>query len=206
MPRWVIGLVAIMGVLILGGIAGYDAYYQANYVNTNYAYVTAPYTWVSVTSFGTVKGLQVKNGEHVSQGASLLQLQTANGQTTTIDAPIGGTVGSIGIAPGASVQPREDLMAIVQQGRSTVVADFPESEAHRLAVGQTANVTLSAYPGTTFTGTVSKIGSTTLSELSPLLQVGTFSKERQWVPVTIQVDTGSNTFIPGENAAVRVDV
>lgn len=206
MPRWILGVVALIGVLIMAGIAGYDAYYQANYVNTAYAYVTAPYDWVSISSPATVTGLMVHTGDRVKAGAALMRVKTWQGQQKTIMAPASGTVGSIGVAPGASIQPKEDLMALVQAGRSTVVADFPESQARRIARGQTVSVTLSAYPGTTFTGTVSHIGSVTLSVLSPLLQVGAFAKERQWVPVTVQVDTGSNTFIPGENAAVRIDV
>lgn len=97
-------------------------------------------------------------------------------------------------------------MAIVQLQNSQIVADIPESRARKVAIGQAVDVTLSAYPGTTFTGRVTHIGSATLSTLSPLLQVGTFSKERQWIPVTITVNPGSDQFLAGENASVRIHI
>ncbi len=206
MRRWTLGAVALAGVVVLGAIAGYDTYYQANYVHTAYAYVTAPYEWVSVANPATVTQVMVHAGQQVRSGAPLLRVKTAAGRRVTVNARAAGTVGSIGVATGASIAPEEDLMALVHTAQSTVVAVVPESASHRVSVGQTANVTLSAYPGTTFTGTVAHIGATTLTTLSPLLQVGTFSKERQWVPVTIDVSPGTDSFIAGENASVRIDV
>ncbi|WP_020376661.1 efflux RND transporter periplasmic adaptor subunit [Sulfobacillus thermosulfidooxidans] len=206
MPRWVFGVVALMGVLVLGAIAGFDAYDQAHYVDSSYAYVTAPYVWEPASTLGTVSHVFVHTGEHVTSGTLLAEVTTPSGNTQDIYARKGGIVGSIAVAKGASVDPKEDLMAIVQLQNSQIVADIPESRARKVAIGQAVDVTLSAYPGTTFTGRVTHIGSATLSTLSPLLQVGTFSKERQWIPVTITVNPGSDQFLAGENASVRIHI
>ncbi len=204
MPRWVFGLVAILGVMILGGIAGFYTWNQAHYVESPYAFVTAPYVWVSASNSGTVNQVLVHTGEHVKTGQSLAQITTVAGKTLTVAAPREGTVGSLGVSTGADVMDGTDLMAIVQQGKSQIVAEIPESRAGKVAVGQVANVTLSAFPGTTFTGRVSHVGSTTLRTLSPLLPVGSFSKKQEWVPVTISVNPGGKVFIAGENASVRI--
>ncbi|PSR30567.1 MAG: biotin attachment protein [Sulfobacillus benefaciens] len=206
MPRWIFGLVAILGVLTLGSIAGFYAFNQARYVESPYAFVTAPYAWVSASSPGIVKQVLVQNGQHVKAKEEVARITTYAGKTLSVLAPRTGTVGSMDVAPGASVGAGQDLMAVVQLAHSQIMAEIPESRARKVALGQVVNVTLSALPGTTLTGRVTHVGSSTLSTLSPLLQVGSFAKEREWIPVTISVNPAGNQLIAGENASVRIHI
>ncbi len=206
MPRWIFGVVAIVGILILGSVAGFYAYNQSHYVDSPYAYVSAPYVWIKTPSQGRVNRILVHTDERVAAGTPVAQVTTLSGAVKTIVALKTGIVGSLGVAEGASVNAGADLMAVVQLNRSHIMANIPESSARRLAVGQFVNVTVSAYPGTTFSGRISHVGTATLSTLSPLLHVGSFSKTRQWVPVTITVNPGTDRLIAGENASVRIHI
>ncbi len=204
MPKWVFALVAILGVLTLGGIAGFYSWNQARYVDSSYAFVTAPYVWVSASGSGMVNQVLVHTGEDVKAGTEVARITTFAGKTLIVAAPKSGTVGSLGVASGANVSSGTDLMAIIQLRQSHIIAEIPETRSRKVAVGQAVNVTLSAFPGTTFTGRVAHIGAATLSTLSPLLQVGSFAKEQEWVPVTISVNPTGQRLVAGENASVRI--
>ena len=76
------------------------------------------------------------------------------------------------VAPGAFVSLTTSVVTLVPPGVS-VVANVPEQQLGSIHTGQQVNFTVSAYPGTTFQGTVSTI--------SP-----TINAQTRTVPVQIQ--------------------
>jgi membrane fusion protein, heavy metal efflux system len=74
----------------------------------------------------------------------------------TVRAPIGGSVTSLSVAPGNMINdPTQPMMTIADLGTVWVTALVPEKYVGAVARGDRAEVSLTAYPGETFRGTVS---------------------------------------------------
>jgi HlyD family secretion protein len=78
---------------------------------------------------------------------------------TKVTAPVDGVVSEKLVAPGAFVSQTTSIVTLVPPGVD-VVANLPEQQLGSVQVGQPVNFTVSAYPGTTFQGTVSTISPT----------------------------------------------
>ncbi len=202
MPRWVLMLVALMGVISLGGIAGWYAYENANYVSSGYASVTSPYVWIKAPKAGQIIAVKVTPGQQVSKNQTLF-LESGG---IAIRANTSGVAASIAVTGGSSVTSEEDLGALVNMNRATVVAEVPESRARKVSLGQTVTVHLSQDPGVNYRGVVSHMGAVTLVTLSPLLQVGSFAKARQWIPITVSLVNRPRNLRDGENATVKIHI
>ncbi len=202
MPRWILTLVALIGIIALGGIAGWYAYENANYVSSGYASVTSPYVWIKAPETGQIIAVQVTTGQQVHKNQLLFQESGG----IAIRAAASGIAGNLAVTRGSFVTSGEDLGALVNMKRATVVAEVPESKARKVSVGQTVSVGLSEDPGTHYRGVVTHIGAVTLATLSPLLQVGSFAKARQWVPVTVTLMNPPTALRDGENATVKIHI
>jgi len=86
-------------------------------------------------------------------------------RTVAVTAPIGGYVTRKNAVQGSYVQPGSELFEIADLSKVWVLADVYEHELGRVSLGQSATVTVSAYPKTPFTG---KIGF-----IYPALDAGT---------------------------------
>lgn len=75
-------------------------------------------------------------------------------RTVAVVAPIGGYVVSKNAVQGAFVQPGTELFEIADLSKVWVLVDIYEYEVGRVRVGQTAEVSVGAYPGERFTGKV----------------------------------------------------
>ena len=102
----------------------------------------------------------------VESAQAALDVAEANLDNATLEAPTDGTVflntvgvaGSDGKAPlpaeGSGVSPAAAPFSVVQLGTSTFTAEVDEADIDRVKLGMTADVTLDAFPGQTFTTTV----------------------------------------------------
>ncbi len=102
------------------------------------------------------------------------------------------------------------LLSLVETGSTWIDANFKETELANMHPGQTATVSIDAYPGRTFDGTVASMGAGTGSEFSLLPAqnaTGNWVKVVQRVPVRIRLDN-SDPNVPmriGLSAYVTVD-
>lgn len=99
----------------------------------------------------------------------------ANAAKASITAPVAGTVvfpvlaitslDGTGpkAAPGASVSPATPVFTIVDLAAVVFAAQVDEAEIAAVATGQPARVTLDAYPGRTFEGTVGEIATSSVA-------------------------------------------
>jgi len=92
--------------------------------------------------------------------ASLINQVTRSGKpqpVVTLTAPVAGVIQSLDIRQGMTVSNGSPLVRL--NGIDTVWLEVavPEAQAADLTTGQSANITLAAYPGKTFTGKVSAI-------------------------------------------------
>jgi len=102
----------------------------------------------------------------VASAEAALGVARANLNNAALIAPTDGTVflnpagvaGSDGKAPlpaaGSGVSPASAPFSVVQLGTSTFTAEVDEADIDRVKLGMTADVTLDAFPGQTFTTTV----------------------------------------------------
>ena len=128
--------------------------------------------------------------------ASLEQLRAAVAQAelelsyTKLYAPDDGRVTNKSVEEGALVQSGQPLMAIVP-GDVWVTANFKENQIGNMRPGQTADITVDAYPDKTFKGHVDSIQAGTgarFSLLPPENATGNYVKVVQRVPVKIVFD------------------
>jgi membrane fusion protein (multidrug efflux system) len=110
---------------------------------------------------------------------------------TKIYAPEDGYVTRKTVEEGQLVSVGTPLMAISQSDEVWVVANFKETQLENMRVGQTAYITVDAYPNKTFRGKVESLQAGTGSRFSLLPAenaTGNFVKVVQRVPVKIVFD------------------
>ncbi|CAB1128348.1 Multidrug resistance protein (function not yet clear) [Candidatus Hydrogenisulfobacillus filiaventi] len=209
-----INVLLVVALVILGALGVYLWSQNYDYVSTADASINAPSVPVVATATGTLASLPVHVGEHLKAGQTVATVTVPpsgkSGPTTvTITAPVNGTVAQVQAAQGQMVTPGTPLVTEVQLSQVTVVANIPETKIRRVHVGQSAQVTVDAHPGVTFTATVEHIAPATQSYFSVLpttATAGSYTKVVQRVPVILSVDTAGYTLLPGENCEVRITI
>jgi membrane fusion protein (multidrug efflux system) len=111
---------------------------------------------------------------------------------------------------GALVQPGQQLLAIVPDGRVWVTANLKETQLEKVRPGDAVTIEVDAYPGVRFRGTVESLSPATgarFALLPPDNATGNFTKVVQRVPVRIAVDPGQDPghpLRPGMSAVVTI--
>jgi Cu(I)/Ag(I) efflux system membrane fusion protein len=122
----------------------------------------------------------------------------------SVSAPIGGYVIKKNIASGTYIQPGTELFEIADLANVWVLADVYESEIARVAEGQTAEVTVEAFPGQRFGGKVAFIYPTLNGETRTLrLRVELDNKDLKLRPgmyadVALRLSEARGVVIPFE--------
>lgn len=99
-----------------------------------------------------------ERAQHLREGLEALQADPeGHGSLTQIRAPISGTVTSRPISLGESVTPEEELFTLVNAERLWLWVNVLESELAKLRRGQRVEVSVTAFPGRTFDGTIGYI-------------------------------------------------
>jgi membrane fusion protein (multidrug efflux system) len=144
--------------------------------------------------------------------AVLVQAQLNIGYTA-IASPIDGAVGDRSVQLGQYVQPGSQLMTIVPMGAGIyVVANFKETQLHRMFRGEQAEITVDTFPGVTLHGHVDSLSPGSGAQfalLPPENATGNFTKIVQRVPVKILLDSSDNPVLrqmrPGLSVTATVD-
>jgi membrane fusion protein (multidrug efflux system) len=109
---------------------------------------------------------------------------------TRITAPAAGVVSKKAVEVGQLVQPGQPLLAIVPLDDVWVVANLKETETADVSAGDVVDVTVDAYPGRHFAGTVESLSPATgakFSLLPPDNATGNFTKVVQRIPVRVHL-------------------
>lgn len=93
-------------------------------------------------------------GEQVRQATANLGLARKQLSDATLVAPIDGYIDMRGIEPGETASPGKPVFRIVRLNPVEVNVGVPETEVHRVRVGQKVLVTLPALPGQSFEGAI----------------------------------------------------
>lgn len=153
---------------------------------------------------------------HVTSAQSQLAVVETQLQNTKIYAPFSGIVARRWTIVGDVVQPSQPIFAIYESSNVWVVADFEETKLTSIHIGDSAQLSVDAYPGRKFEGNVLFIGAAAASQFSlipPNNASGNFTKVTQRVPVRFsirEIDRADHDLptrlLPGMSVVVTINV
>ncbi len=109
-----------------------------------------------------------------------------------VTAPFAGTVIEKKLTLGDLANPNEPLFTVADLSRVWILADLPEASLAKVRVGAKASVSVAAYPGEVFRGTVGHISAT-------------LSKESRTVAARIEVANGDGRLKPEMFATATIE-
>ncbi len=199
-------IILIVAALVAGGF--WYFYNQNNYIHVSDATVTVQSQDVVATATGKLTEWTPQDGTSLSAGQVIGVETLPTGQKLNITVPQGGQVLKTDAVPDEVVSAGTLLAVVGNLNQEYIEANVRETEIRHVAVGQTVDIAIDAYPGTTFTGTVTQIGEQTAAQTSPFPSAqssGNFTKEVQRIPVDISLqDKQGKNVLPGMNASVRI--
>jgi membrane fusion protein (multidrug efflux system) len=128
---------------------------------------------------------------------------------TRISAPTDGVVGERKVRPGQMVNPGTQVISLVEDD-VWVQANYRETQLTHVAVGDTAEVKIDAFPGILLHGKVTSLSPASGSQFSllpPDNATGNFTKVTQRIPVKITIDPDSRVtgkLRPGMSVIVTI--
>ncbi len=164
----------------------------------------------SVTGEQSQRLGQSRAGESVAEAQ--LHLAQLNLGYTVITAPCDGYVGRKSIYTGQLVQPGQLMVDIVDDSQVWVIANYRESQLHRIHVGASVTFECDAVPGVTYQGRVAALSAASGADMDHIPvdnATGNFVKVEQRVPVRIEL-TADNAaadvkrLLSGLNVVTRV--
>lgn len=128
---------------------------------------------------------------------------------SVITAPSDGLISKVNLQAGQYVTAGQSLFSIVTNDEIWVVANFKETQLGKMKIGQTAEITVDAFPGHKFEGKVSSFAAATgarFALLPPDNSSGNFVKVVQRLPIKIEFDNQSDSLLKELRAGMNVDV
>ncbi|MCS7459551.1 efflux RND transporter periplasmic adaptor subunit [Paenibacillus doosanensis] len=200
-------------ILILGGAGAAIYYYNRsiNYVTTDNAKFDGQPVTVAAIASGQLVEWTGQVGKAYRSGDRLGSIQTAGGASKVdLTLPIDATIVQQSVVPNSFVSTGSTLARGFDMGHLWVTANIEETKINNVKIGQSVDIYADAFPGTTLTGRVDKIGLATASTFSLLPSSNTnanYTKVTQVIPITITLD-GYNglAIVPGMNVSVRIHI
>lgn len=124
-----------------------------------------------------------------------------------IKAPVSGTIVQVTAQIGENLSVGQTILSISDLDSTWVSTNIDEDQYGRLQVGQSVQVQVDAYPGTTFTGTVSELGGATQATFALIpteSTSGNYTKVKQRFTCKIAVDKQGLVLKPGMSAVVKI--
>ena len=110
---------------------------------------------------------------------------------TSVEAPLDGIVSNMKLQAGEYVEEGHAVFSIIENGKVWVEANLKETQLTHVLEGQSASVTVDAYPGVEWPATVDTIAPATGAEFSvlpPQNATGNWVKVVQRIPVLLDVE------------------
>lgn len=211
-----IPVLIVVAILAIAGGVLYYLYQGYLFYGTDDAQVTGNILSVSAPAAGQLTTLDVKLGDRVNRGDKIATITTVSSttgakNTVEVTSPMSGVVIQDAAIEGQSVAPGFSLVQVTDLSNLTVTAYVDEGAINDIQVGQTVDVTVDAYSGTSFTGKVQQIVNATAGTFSLLPTQdnasGNFTKVSQRIPVVITLDsTSGKHIVPGMNTSVKIHI
>ncbi len=142
-------------------------------------------------------------------GANLAASRDSLSKTTVV-APIAGVVTALPIKEGEVTvigtmnNAGTQLLTISDMSEVEAVMMVDETSVPSVHISQTANLTIDAYPGKTFKGTVTEVGSSPIQKNDPDLLSLTANSEAINFKVKIRIDDPPTTIRPGFSVTAEI--
>lgn len=147
----------------------------------------------------------------IEAAEAALELARIDLKNTRIHAPADGTIGNRSVQVGQLAKPGTVLAYLIPENQIWVEANFKEIQLENMKPGQTADITVDAYPSIRYHGKVHSLAPASGSEFSilpPENATGNFTKIVRRVPVKIAFDPDLDLsrLKPGLSTVVRIRV
>lgn len=144
---------------------------------------------------GKLATLHVAVGDNVSKNQLIAEVDPSrpgmNYTFSPVKAPVAGTITSLPVSVGSTVSPALSLGKISSTNKLEVVINVAERFVSRVKLNQNAVLVFDAYPGATFSATVSKV--------SPVLDTST-----RTMSVTLNLNQSDSRIKAGMYAKVKL--
>jgi multidrug resistance efflux pump len=202
-------------VLIISGAVGINTYLNNLwYVSTDNAEIVGTPVPVGALNPGRVEAIDVDIGSQVHKGDVMARVELASSVASavvrdSVRAPFDGTVIAIPVGVGATVQPGQGIVTIVDPSGLYVNANIEETKIGRVQVGQHVDVHVDAL-NADLPGQVQSITPASAASFSLIPSQngssGSFTKVTQLVPVHIAVDVSNQPLLVGSSVEVKIHV
>lgn len=202
-----VNLLVIIIILAGGGAAAYYYNQSANYIKTDNAQVSGQAVTVASPNAGKLTGWNAEVGKTYTAGSTLGNVE-GGGSRISVTIPTDGTIVQQSAVNNSIVGAGTPLAKAFDLNNLWITANIDETAVQDLQVGQTVDVYIDAYPDTSLSGKLEKIGLATASTFSLLPTSNTtanYTKVTQVVPVHISIQGYKGLgIIPGMSATIRV--
>ncbi|WP_047153096.1 HlyD family secretion protein [Aneurinibacillus tyrosinisolvens] len=209
MRVFIVNILIVLVILAGGGAAAYYYNQSANYVTSDNARVDGQPITISAIAAGKLVDWNGEVGKSYNSGDLVGGVQSA-GSRANITFPVSGTIVQQSAVPNSFVTPGTPLARAFDLNHLWITANIDETVINQIKVGQAVDVYIDAFPNTTLTGTVDKIGLATAGTFSMLPSSNTnanYTKVTQVIPITIVIEGYKGLgLVPGMNATVRVHI
>jgi multidrug resistance efflux pump len=212
-------LLIFVALAAIGGAVAYWIYDSYNFYRTDDAQVSAKTVSVSAPVAGSLTSLTVKVGDQVTAGQTIGAITpvttTGPAGTTTSPAPVNltspldGTILQVASVQGQNVSPGLTVVQVTNTNQLSVIAYVDENSISNVSDGQSVDISIDAYSGTSFTGHVVQIVPAAAGVFSLIPNQdptsGNFTKVGQRIPVVVSLDSNqSKNIVTGMSASVTV--
>jgi multidrug resistance efflux pump len=213
MNRAVLINILVLIIVIGGGAAAFYYYNQSvSYVSTSNAKIDGQPIPVSATAAGELTEWNGDVGKvyHAGDRIGRIQPGPTAGSSVDITLPGDATIVQNTALAHSFVTPGALLARGFDFNHLWITANIEETRINDVKQGQAVDVYIDAFPGTSLSGRVDKIGLATAGTFSLLPSSNTnanYTKVKQVIPVIISLDgyRGLN-IIPGMSASVRIHI
>ncbi|MGI5130613.1 HlyD family secretion protein [Pseudonocardia sp. CA-107938] len=204
----VIGIVAVITAIVLVAVYVIDA---GRYVSTDNAQIDGDKIVVNSPGSGTLVDWQATQGRFLKKDQIVGRIRIQGGfvqPQQAIRSPGNATVVVDNGVEGAFVPAGTQLAVAYDFSKIFVTARVDETDIDDVHLGQAVDISVDAFPGTDFTGTVREVQGGAAGIFSAFPQSntsGNFQKVTQVIPVKIGIaDTHGLALVPGMNVTVRI--
>lgn len=200
-------LTILVGIVaIAAGVGAYFFYEGSNYYSTDNAKVMADLKTITTSTGGEIIKWDVEPNTPVTENEVIGRMSTG----ADVKSPITGLVAKSNVVLNQQVAPSAPLAVIADTSDIYILANIEETVASKIALGQSVELKLDAFPGKTFKGHIRTIDPVTVAALSgsatSFNTSGTYTKVTQLIPVKISVDDPVTLDkLIGTNALVKVN-
>ena len=213
-------LLIFVALAAIGGAIAYWIYDSYNFYRTDDAQVSAKTVSVSAPIAGSLTSLTVKLGDQVTAGQTIgaitaVSTTSSIGGTTSsptpinLTSPINGTILQVATVQGQNLSPGLTIVQVTNTNQLSVIAYVDENSISNVDVGQSVDISIDAYSGTSFTGHVVQIVPAAAGVFSLIPNEdptsGNFTKVGQRIPVVVSLDSNqSKDIVTGMSASVTI--